>query len=65
VGLANLEKNHHGMGTCLRAKAKRQKEEKEAKQPTLFSFFSRQRSVPVLLSITPSTLLHGGTLAIF
>jgi len=40
VGLANLEKKHCGMGTCLKAKAKHQKEEKEAKQPTLFSFFS-------------------------
>jgi len=40
AGLANLEKNHRGMGTCLKVKAKHQKEEKEAKWPTLFSFFS-------------------------
>jgi len=56
------KKNHCGMGTCLKAKAKHQKEEKEAKW---LSFFSQQWSVPVPSSITPSTLLHGGTLAIF
>jgi len=36
VGLANLEKNHCGMKTCLKAKAKHHKEEKEAK-PYFFS----------------------------
>jgi len=59
------KKNHLRMGTCLKVKAKHQKEEKEVKWPTLFSFFSWQQSVPVPLSITPSTLLHIGTLAIF
>jgi len=48
--------------TCLKVKVKCH-EEKEAKWPTLFSFFSWQQPVPVPSSITPSTSLQGGTLA--
>jgi len=51
------------MKICLKAKGKCYQQEKDAKRPTLLSFFSRQCPAPVPSSIASSTLVHSHKLA--
>lgn len=55
VGLANLEKNHRGKKTCIKAKEKYEKAQKESKNPTILAFFNRPKAVPIPSTITPAT----------
>lgn len=52
VGIANLEKNHHGKKTCVKAKQKHEREEQSAKRPNILTFFNKPKP-----SLVPSTIL--------
>ena len=53
VGIANLEKNHCGKKTCIKARQKHEKEQQAAKRPNLLTFFNKPKA-----SLVPSTIPH-------
>jgi hypothetical protein len=55
VGLANLEKNHRGKKTCIKAKEKYERAQKESKKSTILTFFNRPKAVPIPSTITLAT----------
>jgi len=59
VGIANLEKNHRGKKTCIKAKQKREREEQAAKRPNILTFFNKPKPSLVPSTISRSTPIQG------